>query len=246
MNKQKVFYRMEENKIIITDPSIIKCLPRLGYGAQGDVYKIFVDEKPYAIKIFNGAYIEDIKKYEEKLKLNIDSFVSPLKILYINDKFKGYLMKYCRGKDLEKRKLDITVLEFAKNAVRLMEDTNILTENGYIIYDAYLKNVMYDDGFKMIDIDRYHSKTDGFTDNEISSLNKIRLNKMLLDAFRKNAELLTYDEPIFNKLVQSCDNGEIYFEEFFNEICMNALINADCKITKINEIGKVLKKIQKI
>lgn len=246
MNKQKSFYRLEENKIIITDSNIIKYLPRLGYGAQGDVYKIWVEDEVFAIKIFNGAYKEDLKKYESKLKLCIDSYISPLKILYINDNFKGYLMRYCRGKDLQKRKLDITIPEFAKSTVKLMEDTNELTLNGYIIYDAYLKNVMYDNGFKMIDIDRYHFKSDGFNDDEVFNLNKIRLNKMLLDAFRKNAELLTYDDPYFNDLVLSCENGEIFFEEFFNQICMKVLKITDCEINKIDEIGKVLKKVRKI
>lgn len=246
MNKQKLFYRLEENNIIITDPSVIKYLPRLGYGAQGNVYKIWIEDEVYAIKIFNGAYKEELNNYEQKLKLSINSYVSPLKILYINGNFKGYLMKYCRGKDLEKRKLNINIFEFARNAVKLMEDTNILTENGYIIYDAYLKNVMYDNGFKMIDIDRYHSRSDGFTDNEISNLNKIRLNQMLLDVFRKNAELLTYDDPYFNNLVLSCENGEIFFEEFFNQICMKALKISDYPIDKLDEIGKVLKKVKKI
>lgn len=184
-------YKVEDKKIIFDDNKLFPHLPSLGYGSQGDVYKFRLDKDFYALKVFNGLNIEVLENYEQKLNINIDSYVSPIKLLYVKDKFKGYLMKYCKGKDLQRKpKLNITVGEFAESSVKLFEDTKKLTDLKYVIYDTFISNVMYDEGFKMIDIDNYPFEP-GKSFNEIDELNRLRLNKMLVTIFINTTGLAT-------------------------------------------------------
>lgn len=240
-------YIVEDKKIIFDDNKLFPHLPSLGYGSQGDVYKFRLDKDFYALKVFNGLNIEELENYEQKLNINIDSYVSPIKLLYVKDKFKGYLMKYCKGKNLQiKPKLGISVSEFASSTVKLFEDTKKLTDLKYVIYDTFISNVMYDEGFKMIDIDNYPFEP-GKSIGEIDELNRLRLNKMLVTIFINTTGLATlaYTDVEFTKLLDKCTSGNIGFEELFNELCMKAYNIADTEIEKVEDIGKVLKNMRK-
>ena len=96
-------YKVEDKKIIFEDNKLFSMLPSLGYGSQGDVFKFRLDKDFYALKVFNGLNIEELENYEQKLNININSYIYQIKLLYVKDKFKGYLMKYCKGKDLQKK-----------------------------------------------------------------------------------------------------------------------------------------------
>jgi len=240
-------YKVEEKKILFDDYELFPMLPNLGYGSQGDVYKFRLDKNIYALKVFNGMYLEKEENYEQKLNINIDSYISPIKLLYVKDEFKGYLMKYCKGKDLQRKpKLDITVGEFASSTMKLFEDTQKLTDLKYVIYDTFISNVMYDEGFKMIDIDNY-SFEQNKNFGEIGEINRLRLNKMLVTIFINTTGLasLAYTDVEFTKLLDRCTSGNIGFEELFNELCMKAYNIADKEIEKVEDIGKVLKNIRK-
>jgi hypothetical protein len=50
---------------------------------------------------------------------------------------------------------DITTEDFASSVVKLMNDTSKLSKLNYNIYDSFISNVMYDEGFKMVDMDDY-------------------------------------------------------------------------------------------
>lgn len=240
-------YKVEDKKIIFEDSKLFPMLPSLGYGSQGDVYKFRLDKNFYALKVFNGLNIEKLENYEQKLNINIDSYISPIKLLYVNDEFKGYLMNYCKGKDLQRKpKLDISVSDFASSTVKLFEDTKKLTDLKYVIYDTFISNVMYDEGFKMIDIDNYpYEKNKSL--NEIDELNRLRLNKMLVTIFINTTNLasLAYTDVEFTKLLDNCTSGNITFEELFNEVCMKAYNIADSKIEKVEDIGKILRNVRK-
>lgn len=240
-------FRLEDKKIIFEQPiDFLKTFPLLGWGSQGDVYKIKIENKFYALKVFNGLEKESLRNYQNKLNINIESYVSPLRILYVNDKFKGYLMDFCKGKDLEQRNLNISIDEFAQSSAKLIIDTRKLTLLKYSIYDTFISNVMYDNGFKMIDIDRYPYE-DKKTRKEIEELNNRRLNQMLVNIFLNSTGLagMFFQNVELTKLMANCTSGKTTFEELFNEVCMKAYNITDEEITKVSEIGKVLKKTQK-
>ena len=103
-------YKLENNKILFYGDVInFELLPYLGFGSIGDIYKFNIGNETFALKVFNDVLFNRdeadyyLHEYERLQKINIDSYVSPLKLLFINDKFNGYLMRYCKGKDLDKK-----------------------------------------------------------------------------------------------------------------------------------------------
>lgn len=233
-------YSIEDGVIIFKDKNFCeRTLPQIGQGSKSDVYKFRVDGKFYALKIFNSLYSPDIENFKRKMKIDIPSYVQPLMLSYFRDTFNGYLMLLCNGKDLEKRKLDITLEEFYRSFLALSSDTDKLTESGYTIYDAFISNIMYDNGFKMIDIDDYP-----FGEQDREKLNEIRLNRSLLDIFLKTTRLglLFVDVVELTKLKSLCESGSITFQEFYEIILSKILNDVDPDVTKLPELGKVLSK----
>lgn len=240
-------YKIEDKKIIFEDNKIFSYLPLLGFGSHADVYKLRIDNTIYAVKVFNGLYKEELKNYEQKLNINIDSYVSPIKLLYVNDKFKGYIMRFCNGKDLQRKPiLPISIGEFAQSVTKLFDDTKKLTELRYNIYDSYISNVMYDGGFKMIDMDSYPYEPN-MSYSEIGELNNIRLNQMLCDIFINSTGLagLFFSNVDLKKILVDCTSGKILFEDLFNQICMMAYNSINEEIPNVKDIGKVLRKYKK-
>ena len=240
-------YKLQDKKIIFDDGNLFRYLPRLGDGSHSDVYKFRIGNEIYALKIYNGIYKEDFENIERKLDINIDSYISPIKLIYVRDKFQGYMMKYCQGKDLEKRRrLDISIDEFAESSVKLFDDTKKLSELGYNIFDSYISNVMYHNGFKMIDMDEYFYRKYK-TYEEIEAENNQRLNQMLVDVFINSTDLASvfFQNVDLKRIMASCTSGKITFEELFNEICMMAYNVANEELVNISDVGKVLRKYKK-
>lgn len=249
-NKTYKFYddifKIDDTKIMFygnIDFDYTHKLPLLGIGGHSSVYKLRIGGKFYALKIFNNFKEEILENYEEKSKLHIDSYISPIKLMYLNEKFSGYLMECCNGKDLGRRKLNISVEDFAKDSIKLFGDTHELSLNKYVIFDSYITNIMHDNGFKMIDMDDYPHKKDWSID-QVELKNKERLNQALLDVFIKNTGIASFifENVDLQKLINACKDGKVSFEELFNKVCTVAYNNTEEQITEISDIGKVLKK----
>lgn len=239
-------YKIEENKIILSDNSLFEIIKPIEFGSHSNIYKARLGTEMYAIKKYTWLFEESLENIERNSSIIIDSYITPLKILYIKDKFEGYLMKFCKGKDLSKRKLDISIDEFATNSVKLLEDTDRLSELNYYTYDTYITNIMYDDGFKMVDTDEYIYNPN-YSQEELKNLNRMKINKLLSEIFIKNAGLanLYFNNVDFQKLIDRCKEGEILFEELFNILCVKAYNSADYELEKVSDIGKVMRKLKK-
>ena len=240
-------YRILGNKILLQNNEMFDILRTVAYGSHSDIYKVRIDKDMSAIKKYNWVYNEDKENIERKIDINIDSYVTPVKLLYVSGKFDGYIMPFCKGKDLEKRKLDISVDEFSSSTDKLMDDTHKLSLLKFNIYDTFISNVMYDEGFKMVDTDDYPYVPQLSLD-EIEHLNNLRLNQMLTDIFLKNANLgnLYFNNVEFKKFIKKCEDGEFLFKEMFNLLCGIAQNEANGELVKISEVGKVLSKVKKI
>ena len=153
-------------------------------------------------------------------------------------------MKFCEGRNLACRRLDLSIEEFAKSTIKLMEDTEKLSELKFQLYDSYITNGMYDNGFKMIDTDDYY-----YLPNEsltqIQDENRKRLNLFLKDVFVKNTGLYKISDHKLKNVIEKCDKGEILFDEVFNIFCSKAYNITDTELENISDIGKVLSKSKK-
>ena len=232
-------YKMDKEKIVFDDNKLFAILPAVDFGSTCDVYKVRVGNEIYAMKLFNGLQRVTEQGCKDLQKLNIDSYISPIKLIYINDRFKGYAMKFCKGSCLAKRILDLPITEFATSTVKLLEDTEKLSEEKFRIFDGFLTNGMYDSGFKIIDTDDY----DYLPNTELSEIqikNRKRINKFLKDVFVKNTKLYNIPEEKIKKAIEKCETGEILFDEVFNIICSTAYNVTDTEITNLSDIGKIL------
>ena len=240
-------YKIVGNRVLFENDEMFDILKPIGYGSHSSIYKARVGNDMFAIKKYNWIYNEDLENIERKININIDSYVTPVKIMYISGKFDGYLMSLCKDKDLEKRKLKISIDEFYSSTDKLVEDTHKLSSLGYNIYDTFISNVMYDNGFKMIDTDDYPYNPNMSFD-ELDQINMRRLNQMLSEIFIKNANLgnLYFSNVDFKKYIKRCEDGEILFKEVLDLLCSIANNEANGELTSISDVGKVLSKIKKM
>lgn len=240
-------YKKIGNKILFPDNEMFEILKPVDYGSHSDIFKARIDKDMCAIKKYNWVYNEDKENIERKIDINIDSYITPKWLLYIRGKFDGYGMPFCKGKNLEKRRLDISIDEFGTSTDKLMDDTHGLSLLKFNIYDTFISNVMYDEGFKMVDTDDYPYVPELSLD-EIEHLNNLRLNQMLTDIFLKNANLgnLYFQNVEFKKFIKKCEDGEFLFKEMFDLLCGIAQNEANGELVKVSEVGKVLSKAKKM
>jgi len=239
-------YEVLEDRILFKNDELFKLLRPISQGSHSDVYKVRIENDVVAIKKFNWIYDENISSIKDKLNINIDSYITPKKLMYINGKFEGYAMKYCIDKDLSKRNLNITIDSFTDSSIKLIKDTENLSKLGYFVYDTYITNVMYDCGLKMIDTDEYY-RDEKFNYDKRIELNKLRVTKLLIDIFIKNSKLssLYFKDDKLKKIARKCEINEIDFIEFVNIIVNSAREYSGLDIKNLNEIGKILIKSKK-
>lgn len=244
-------YNIYENSFKIDDKRIMfygninfdEVLPKLG-SASSDIYAIRIGSKLYALKVYNELQEGNLSAIQDKLSWNIDSYITPIRVMYFNGKFSGYLMNFCKGKNLGNRKLAISTEEFATSSAKLFDDSQKISLYRYILYDLYITNIMYDNGFKIIDNDNYIKAEDECSLDEIEKLNIVRLNQLLTDVFVRTANLknMIFSNPRIKQLLDEGHNGTVLFEEIFNEICKIAYSTTDEPINEVGDIGKVFVK----
>lgn len=241
--------KIEEKKILFDEEAkrMFRHMKPVDFGSHADVYKIRIEGELYALKIYNGLYKESYEECERKLNIDIPSYVTPKKILYINNKFSGYAMKFVEGKNLmDIGILNISIDDFAKNASKLLSDTVEFSKTRYTLYDTFLTNIMYcKEGFKMIDTDDYKYE-DNKSLEEIKKINSKRFNLLLIDIFIKSTGLNQefQNDNLYKALKEDCISCVTPFEALFNYLCMKAYSSTDENIEKLQEVGKVLKKIK--
>jgi len=244
MNK---YYKIVDDKVIFFNTTMFNLMNPIEYGSTSDIYKARIGNDICAIKKYNGLFKINQENIERKMEIKIDSYVTPVKLIYVSGKFDGYIMPFCKDKDLEKRNFNISVEEFSSSIDKLVSDTHKLSLLNYNIYDTFISNVMYDNGFKMIDTDDY-PYVPNMSYDEIDHINSMRLNHMLSDIFVKNANLgnLYFKSVEFKKFIKRCEDGEISFKEMFSTLCDIANNESNGELTKISEVGKVLSKVKKM
>ena len=238
-------YKLKDNKIIFSRKFKPEELESISSGANAKIYKINLDNKDYALKIFYDSKLFTSDELDQKSKINIKSFISPKKLFYLNHKLKGYTMKLCKGKSLNKQKLDITIKDFIKYATKLLNDTDRLSKLDYVVDDLSLDNLMLDNGFRVVDIDFFEPYSEEMKNKitDICKYNNLEMVKLLVNLFIKNTNL-TYEFVINDKLRilnSNCISGKISFFEFLDEVFFLTYGNNKFKNITIEKLGNDLK-----
>ena len=235
-------YKLYNDKIVFSNEKFLKQLKYINSGSHADVYKIKINGKNYALKIFNDECSESSKNFKNKISINIDSFITPLKLLYINKEFSGYLMKYCDGKDLSQIKLNISLNDFYNSYSKLALDVKKLSEFKLVMCDVFEGNIIYNNGFKFIDTDCYIYDED-VEIKYIYDINTRILDYVIMNIFLKGLDVNINVYKYIKDTVDGVRNSTITFDYAFNEICNKAKEVEDVKT--LNQTGKVLNKILK-
>ena len=239
-------YKLKDKKLIFRGKFDPKVLNYIGSGANAKVYNVKVDNENYALKIFDMPKIWSSRDLKQMTNINVESFITPEKLFYVNHKFKGYIMKLCKGKDLKNNKLDITIREFINSSKKLIYDTNRLSELGYLLDDVSLKNLIYDDGFKVLDTDLFEYCDDKNNSKDINSIkrqNKFEITMLLVDTFINSIGLVReFNKDIkLNNLKNGCIDGSISFVTFIETICKMVNKENDYLNITLSELGSKLK-----
>lgn len=177
----------------------LSTLKQLGFGAQGTTY--YDPKFKVVLKILEGAFEEDEEyqvEYSESEVLKFegiqsDTYIFPLKPIYLGDKVIGYISKKAPGKlltDIDPLRVDYDT--FTRSAIKGFNDTIDISKSGVMTYDM-VYNMMYQCGkISVIDTDDYA---------------KSRLPEELL--IRKNK--IVYNTGISRFLI------DCYFDEILDE-----------------------------
>ena len=211
-------YKLIGDKIRFNGKFDVNELECIGSGANAIVYTINFDSKKYALKIFDIPGYWNSKEIGELMNISIESFIMPEKKFYLNHRFRGYLMKFCNGKSLNKEKLNITIGEFINSSKKLLSDTNRLSELNYVVENLSLDNLIYDNGFKVIDTDLFEYQPNN---KKIKEFNKKEMTILLLTAFINGIGLdhAFNRYPKLNNLKNNCINNGLSFITFVKIIC---------------------------
>ncbi|MBR1376707.1 MAG: hypothetical protein IJ565_02725 [Bacilli bacterium] len=156
-------------KIIEADtvtPYILNSLP-IGVGTtaicfcllDGRVFKYYINTRQTMLMFANPHFKA---KLERISTITNDSYVGPQELLFIKGELKGYFYPYVEGKTLKSTRKDITLSELFRNYEKLLTDTIEVSKKGFTLYDLHDRNIIFNDYFNIIDLDRCYFENDKF------------------------------------------------------------------------------------
>jgi len=211
----------------------------IGNGKNGNCYL----ENGQVIKIYNNKNVlSGIPS--EFVGLYNDTYVFPEKmILDVNTKKRiAAVFRYIDSLTLDKK--DISIYDVIDSIDKCYIDTDKLSKQGIRTFDVYPKNMMYNNGIKIIDIDYYYLSDDKdlFEDN-ISDLN-YGLGLLFFDASKLCVDcpkLIMNESDLFNLYNQtfmSLDNKTL--KQFL--ICLKDYVQEEeqKEVKMVSEYKKIL------
>lgn len=180
--------------------------------------------------------------------LGNDTYVSPEKIVILNNKIIGYSMKYINTKTLAKMSKDIYINDVLNKINKLYEDTYLISKNNFDLRDIHRKNILYQNRFYVIDLDH------GYINLNLSEdlLLKCNISGLLLTIIgaifgenifegRNSKEMIFFDDEINTLYKQTIHQNHNKIFDLFG--CIKEKVKNENPT--INELRRVRKKIYK-
>ena len=174
---------------------------------------------------FSSHLIKEPNFLDKMIKignLTNDTFVGPDTILTYEGCVVGYLYPYVDAPLLAELSSKTKLKELFLNYDKLLIDTKKISDDGLRLFDLHCKNILFDDKFHIIDLD----KSNFYDDKDFNySLNMSELFKNIIYQIynTKQDELprfLNKDVELFLKKVDPCDLESInMFINYFSNLC---------------------------
>lgn len=193
----------------------------IGIGTSAKCYK----NGDKVIKLFFDYFCEDFKLEDKSVfefysllcNIHIDSFITPEKIITKDSKIIGYICPFIEGKTLRKLRNIFTIEDVLKRYDKIVSDNENLSKYKFNLIDIHDKNIIVNDRFNVIDLDR------GFIDvisvEKLKEINLQKINQSIIDSLFKVRyidELIFFSDKM-NELyydLKNPDNMLVLLEEF--------------------------------
>lgn len=133
------------------------------FGA-GDSARCYLCNNGQVFKKYKHNYeaeeVIDYKEFDSLLedlnKLSTENIIGPKVLVYDGDKIAGYLYEYIKGKELKKISTNTKVSSLLHCYKELINNIDRFADKDILVHDTHDRNIIYDGGFHIIDLDKYN------------------------------------------------------------------------------------------
>lgn len=217
----------QDNYILVDNKSEIetkyKKLKESKFGSNSNIY---LYNETDVLKVLNESdSVQKINDLELLKSLKTTTVTTFKKILFINELYYGYSMKYIKSKPLYNLKESTNLKEFLISLKEIESDLKVLAENKIVAFDLNAFNVLYNDKTNkatLIDCDSY------FSDKEYSKDGVLFFNmkhfyslilRTIANTYNINSSkslLLKYMNNIIFDKIDYIDDIDIYFKSLIS------------------------------
>ena len=166
---------------------------------DGRVFKLYIDT-PNTYHLFQSDMIERLSNINNIMN---DTYIGPKEVLVQDGKVIGYLYPYIGANTLKYINRNISIDQLFNSLDKLIEDTIDISNKGFMLFDVHYKNILFDNRFYVIDLDKGHSVT--YTDNLLNH-NLKQIYQTIFDTiFRiKPWEIVFFNDRVLDTLYHKC------------------------------------------
>lgn len=200
-----------------------KKLEESKFGSNSNIY--FYNETD-VLKVLNESdSIQKINDLELLKSLKTTTITTFKKILFINELYYGYSMKYISGKPLYNLNEKTNLKTFLISLRKIEKDLKILAENKIVAFDLNVFNILYDDKINtanLIDCDSYFSDKD-FSKDGVLFFNMKQFYSLILHTIANIFDINSCDSLLYkymNRIIfEQIDyiyDIDVYFESIIS------------------------------
>lgn len=163
-------------------------------------------------------------------KISNDSYIGPEEILCKHNEVIGYIYDYAIGRNLKNLSNKTTKDELTSPYLKLIKDTDLISDRNIYIYDLHQKNIILSDEYKVIDLDKYYVEDNKYIN--VKYCNRLSINRIILNALFDLGfdEYLIFRDEKLDGLLNSANNEDPgAFIDLLNELFKDNETKKDVK-----------------
>ncbi len=185
---------------------------------------------------------EDYSELKKHVKLSVPGFVFPKYLVFLKNRFDGYLMEYVDGVNFKNR-ISMLMRDYINETIRFEYNIAVLSRLNIFAIDLSRSNFMItkDGHFKAIDTDLYRVVE---SNNNLYSHNLALFSHVILSQFFDLGEIISgnigFDNKKFNLMCRQIHEGKCLPSKLLNELY--AFYSTDISTGEVRDSMKLLLK----